>query len=69
MFLFMLTRTSVCCIFVTKDVINVKKVLVNYGGLLLFYLIIVLGVLFLCTNGAPSTAKPSGFTTSIGANK
>lgn len=46
-----------------------KKVLVNYGGILLFYLVIVFGVLFLTSNNISTNTKPNGFSTSIGAGK
>ena len=38
-----------------------KKLLVNYGGILFFYLIVVLGVLSLCTNNINS--KTNNFKT------
>ena len=41
-----------------------KKLLVNYGGILFFYLIVVLGVLSLCTNNINSKTNSFKATTS-----
>lgn len=38
-----------------------KKVLVNYGGIVLFYLIMIFGVLLLCTGNSTSSSKNSSF--------
>ena len=40
-----------------------KKLLVNYGGILFFYLIVVFGVLSLCSNNTMNKPKSSGLTT------
>ena len=69
MFLLLLTRTTVCCIFVTKDVIQMKKVLVNYGGIALFYIIIVFGALYLCTSNSTTKNSSPSFGISAGSQK
>jgi len=46
-----------------------KKVLVNYGGIVLFYMIIVLGVLFLCASNSSVNSTPSSFGISTGYQK
>ncbi|MBQ6841001.1 MAG: hypothetical protein IJO63_02670 [Bacilli bacterium] len=38
-----------------------KKVLVNYGGIFFFYIIIVLGVISLCSGTPAGTTKSSSF--------
>ena len=46
-----------------------KKVLINYGGILLFYMIIVFGVLFLCANNSLKTTSAPSFGISSGYQK
>ena len=41
MFLFLLTRTSVLDIVNLKEGDNMKRVLVNYGGAIIFYFVII----------------------------
>lgn len=54
MFPMPLTRTKICFIIVTKDVIRMKKVLkkifVNYGGIIFFYLTIIIATFSLISD-------------------
>jgi hypothetical protein len=45
-----------------------KNILVNYGGIILFYIIVVFGVLSLCTNNMTNDNN-SSFTTSYTISK
>ena len=46
-----------------KDVIKMKKLMVNYGGVLIFYIITILGVIYLCTPNNNVRRQNFKFTT------